>query len=148
MATDWTIDWRKGMTASYYATIVDPDSWADGKKINLVGGSIKRETSGLRHSADIDCVNYELTDDNNQPTEKYIRVWLDAKQNGNSSHTPLFTGIATSPGRNINGNITTQTLQCYSVLKIAQDILLKKYTINIIIIIKNGDIIVMKGFKK
>ena len=119
------IDWRRGMTASYYATIVDPDSWADVGRIDLVGGSIKRETSGLRHSADIDCVNYDLTDQNNQPTEKYIRVWLDARQGASFSHTALFTGLASSPGFNIEGRTEKQTLQCYSVLKPAQDVLLE-----------------------
>ena len=113
------VDWRKGITASYYATIVDPDSWADTQKINLVSGSVKRETSGLQHSADIDCVNYNLTN------ETYIRVWLDAKQGSSFSHTALFTGLATSPGFSISGRTETQTLQCYSVLKPAQDVLLE-----------------------
>lgn len=112
------VDWRKGITATYYATIVDPDSWADIGKIDLVSGSIKRETSGLQHSADIDCVNYNLT------KEQYIRVWLDAKQGASFSHTALFTGLATSSGFNIEGRTEKQTLQCYSVLKPAQDVLL------------------------
>lgn len=113
------VDWRKGITASYYATIVDPDSWADIGKIDLVGGSVKRETSGLQQSADIDCVNYNLTN------EQYVRVWLDAKQGSDFSHTALFTGLASSPGFNIEGRTEKQTLQCYSVLKPAQDVLLE-----------------------
>ena len=112
------VDWRKGITASYYVTVVNPDSWADGLRIDIVGGSVKRESSGLQHSADIDCVNYNLTN------EQYIRVWLDAKQGSDFSHTALFTGLATSPGYSIQGRTEKQTLQCYSVLKPAQDVLL------------------------
>lgn len=114
------MDWRRGFSAKYYVSILDRDTWRDLRSIDITGGTIKRVDTDLRESADIDCVNY------NETTEQIIRVWLDAKQNGDSSHIPLFTGIATSPGRNINGNITTNTLQCYSVLKIAQDILLPR----------------------
>lgn len=114
------MDWRKGFSSRYYISILDRNTWRDLRMIEITGGTINREDSDLRESADIDCVNYSET------TEQFIRVWLDAKQNGSSTHTPLFTGIATSPSRNIEGNLTTNTLQCYSILKIAQDILLPR----------------------
>ena len=112
------MDWSKGFSANYYITVVDRNSWRDIDRIEITGGTVKRSYSDLRESADINCVEYDST------TEQIIRVWLDAKQEGDSSHTPIFTGIATSPGRNINGRLETNTLQCYSILKIAQDILL------------------------
>ena len=114
------MDWRRGFSSKYYISVLDRNTWRDLRMIEITGGTINREDSDLRESADIDCVNYAET------TEQIIRVWLDAKQNGSSTHTPLFTGIATSPARNIEGNLTTNTLQCYSVLKIAQDILLPR----------------------
>ena len=114
------MDWRKGFSSRYYVTVLDRETWRDLRRMEITGGSIKREDSDLRESADINCVNY--TDE----TEQIIRVWLDAKQNDDSSHTPLFTGIATSPGKNINGTLVTNTLECYSVLKIAQDMLLPR----------------------
>lgn len=114
------MDWTKGFTARYYVSIVDKDTWRDIKRLEITGGTIKRSLSELRQSADIDVVNYK------EEGEPIIRVWLDAKQRNDSSHTPLFTGLATSPGRNINGRLITQTLQCYSVLKPAADILLPR----------------------
>lgn len=114
------IDWSKGFSAMYYISVLDRTTWRDLKRLEITGGTVKREDSELRESADIDCVNYS------EATEQYIRVWLDAKQNGNSSHIPLFTGIATSPGKSINGRLVTNTLECYSVLKIAQDMLLQR----------------------
>ena len=114
------MDWRKGFSSKYYVTILDRDTWRDLRRIEITGGTIKREDSDLRESADIDCSNYTDT------SEQIIRVWMDAKQNSDSVHIPLFTGIATSPERNIKGNSTTQTLQCYSILKIAQDMLLPR----------------------
>ena len=115
------MDWSKGFSASYYLSVVDRNSWRDGDRINITGGTIKRTYGDLRESADIDCVNYEYLD-----SEQIIRVWLDARQEGSSSHTPIFTGVASSPGRNINGRLETNTLQCYSILKIAQDVLLPR----------------------
>ena len=114
------MDWSKGFSAKYYVSILDRATMRDISRLEITGGSIKRENSELRESADIDCVYYS------EDTEQMVRVWLDAKQGGDSSHIPLFTGIATSPGRNINGNLITNTLECYSVLKIAQDILLPR----------------------
>ena len=114
------MNWSKGFSARYYISVVDRTTWRDLRRLEITGGTIKREDSLLRESADINCVNYTET------TEQIIRVWLDAKQNGNSSHIPLFTGIATSPGKQINGRLVTNTVECYSVLKIAQDMLLQR----------------------
>lgn len=114
------MDWSKGFSARYYLSVVDKNSWKDIDRIEITGGSVKRTISDLRESADINCVDY------NSDSEQLIRVWLDARQEGISSHTPIFTGLATSPDRNINGRYETNTLQCYSVLKIAQDVLLPR----------------------
>ena len=116
------MDWKKGFTATYYLTFVDINTWKDTQKIDITGGSIKRELTGLRTSADVDCVNYGETE------ERLVRVWLDTTQKGfeEDSHTPLFTGYATYPDRKNNGNIETETLQCYSVLLPASDIYLPR----------------------
>lgn len=114
------MDWRKGFSSRYYISIVDKDTWRDVKRIEITGGSIKRSINSLRQSADVDVVNYT------EQGEPLIRIWLDARQKDSSSHIPLFTGLAVSPGRKINGRLITQTLQCYSVLKPAEDVLLPR----------------------
>ena len=114
------MDWTKGFSSRYYISIVDKDTWRDTKRIEITGGSIKRSISDLRQSADIDVINYQ---ENNEPI---IRVWLDARQEDMASHTPLFTGLATTPERDINGRLVSQTLQCYSILKPAADVLLPR----------------------
>lgn len=112
------MDWRKGFRAQYYATFVDPVTWRDLERFEITGGSVKRSTTGLRHSADMTCKNYD------QKTEKLIRIWLDSRQAGSSAHTALFTGLVPTPEKDINGYIISESLTCYSVLKYAQDILL------------------------
>lgn len=114
------MDWSKGYGSTYYIGIVDPLTWKDSDRIEITGGSISRTNSDLRQSADIDCVNYDTT------KERWIRIWMDAKQSSDSVHIPLFTGIASSPTKNINGNIIETPVQCYSVLKPAEDVLLTR----------------------
>lgn len=112
------MDWSKGFTGQYYMTIVDANTWRDVKRIEITGGSIKRESSGLIESADIDCVDYE------QGTEKWVRVYLEARQNGDGERIPLFTGLDCTPDASYNGMLKTVSVQCYSVLKPADDIYL------------------------
>lgn len=114
------MNWNSGFSAAYYAAILDADTFREIGRLEITGGKINHKADGLRESADIDCVNYE------QGTERWIRIYLDARQGRASAHVPLFTGLACSPSRNIEGLLETSTLQCYSVLKPAQDILLDR----------------------
>lgn len=113
------MDWSKGFTASYYAYIVDPKTWRDIQLLKLVDGSIARSGTGLRNSADITCTDYN-------GAERYIRIYLDTQQNGRSAHVALFTGLASSPSKDINGTVESSSIECYSVLKPAEDVLLDR----------------------
>ena len=114
------IDWSRGYSASYYAEQVDPATWRDVGVIEITGGTIKRENEGKRQSADIDCINYQI------PIEQWIRVYMDIEQVGSSAHIPLFTGLATTPDRDMHGALSKNSLACYSVLKPAEDIVLER----------------------
>lgn len=114
------MDWKKGFSAAYYMTIIDRDTWRDIERIEITGGSVSRTDSNLMESADINCVKYDKG-------EQWVRLYLDAKQNGaNVAHTALFTGLATSPASDINGQLITNSLECYSVLKPADDVPVKR----------------------
>jgi len=114
------MDWSKGYSASYYMTSVDPVTWRDEQRIEITGGTIKNESSGLMQSADVKCVNYE------QGVERWIRLYLDTRQSGSGAHVAMFTGLATSPDDNIKGTRHSNELQCYSVLKPADDVYLPR----------------------
>lgn len=114
------MNWEKGYSATYYMTLVDPVSWRDVETVQITSGSINRESTGLRHSADVTCFNQTLRN------EQWIRIYLDAKQGGSNAHEALFTGLAISPDRDIKGNWEEHSVQCYSVLKPADDILLPR----------------------
>ena len=114
------MDWSKGYNASYYAAILDPKTWRETGRFEILSGSVSRGTDGLRESADLLCRNFD------PESETWIRVYLNARQNGSIEHTPIFTGLAVSPETNIDGNIIEHPLECYSVLQPAQDVLLQK----------------------
>jgi len=114
------IDWSRGYSASYYATTVDPITWSDTDSFDITGGSISREESDLRHSADIDTVNFELMG------EQIIRLYMIVRQEDEVDRVALFTGYATSPSVTINGLMRNNSFQCYSVLKPAEDVLLQR----------------------
>lgn len=112
------MDWSKGFSASYYLTLVDPVTWRDTERIEITSGSVSRTASGLRQSADIDCTSFE------PDRERWVRVWLDAAQEGDAAHEALFTGLTSAVETTLNGNRKTIPLACYSVLKPCEDVLL------------------------
>ncbi|MBR2264229.1 MAG: hypothetical protein IJ917_07825, partial [Firmicutes bacterium] len=93
------MDWSKGFSANYYAAVVDPATWKDIEIFEIEDGSISRSESALMESADLKTLRYQTN------REQWIRIWLDVKQAGDAAHVALFTGLACSPGRDINGNI-------------------------------------------
>lgn len=114
------MDWSKGYSASYYVKEVDPATWRDKGTINITGGTIKRTLTGLRNSASINC----LTDLGG--IEKWVRIYMDTKQEGNYGHEALFTGIAATPKRKAYASRNERTPDCYSVLKPAADVILTR----------------------
>ena len=114
------MDWSLGYSARYYMTVVDWATMRDIDRIEIISGSIKRSLTDLRESADVDCVNY----DNSK--EQIVRIWLDTDQEGSSSHIPLFTGIAIAPRDRYTGRLKNNSLECYSMLKIASDVMLPR----------------------
>lgn len=106
--------WQNGYTATYYAEILDAGSWRGIQRLDVFGGKVSRLNDGLRESADLDC---------REPIgEKYIRVWMDTRQNGDSAHIAIFTGLTSQPETEWEGYVPTRRLACYSVLKAADDI--------------------------
>lgn len=112
------MDWSKGYSASYYMTEVDPVTWRDIAQVEITGGSIKKERTGLIESADINVINY------NQDREKWLRIYLTAQQQYGGERVALFTGLGSTPDSDYVGNLKSTSIQCYSVLKPAETVYL------------------------
>ena len=112
--------YNKGFSAAYYAALVDPATWRDTDRIEITEGSVARTASELRTTASFTCQQYP------DRTEQVVRLYLETSQNGQNERHALFTGIACSPSDNIHGTRTDNTVECYSILKYAQDVLLDR----------------------
>lgn len=120
------MDWSKGYTSTYYASVVDPITWRDTDRIDIINGSINRSVSdALMQSCSLQVKSGQET------IEKWVRVWRDVEQNGEYSHDAVFTGLATTPRNEIEGLLRSDALECYSVLKPADDVhLLRGYYVS------------------
>lgn len=114
------MNWSTGYSAAYYLSIVDPITWRDTGRIEIESGSISREMDGLQQSAEAVCRDFEL----NQ--EQWVRVYMEARQDQDAIRIALFTGLAMSPDQTINGQRISNNLECYSVLKPADDVILER----------------------
>lgn len=112
------MDWSKGYSSATYLAVIDPVTWREIDRIEILDGSITKKDSDLMESASATCR------DAYQNKEQWVRFVMDVRQNGSSAHVALFTGLATSPDRTINGKFKTDEVECYSVLKPADDIML------------------------
>ena len=114
------MNWEQGFSTAFHACLVDPVTWEDAERIEILSGSVNRASTGLRQSADIGCIDYA------HGSDKWLRIWMDVRQNGSTEHIAMFTGLTSAPEKTIDGTLSETTVQCYSVLKPAQDILLER----------------------
>ncbi len=111
------MDWSKGISATFYAAEIDRNTWRPRERFEIKGGSIKRVNSGLMETADIACKNYDRG-------EIWVRIYMIAKQDQSSESIPLFTGLASAPDDDIQGYRIENQVNCSSVLKPCEDVLL------------------------
>jgi hypothetical protein len=115
------MDWSTGFSGRYILYRVDPATWADVERLRFVSGTIDRTSDELRCSAQIDMT--EVPGDG----EEWVRIYLDARQEGGDpAQVPLFTGLTSMPERKISGTKETYTVDLYSALKPAADILMQR----------------------
>ncbi|MBR6390022.1 MAG: hypothetical protein IKS16_01655 [Lachnospiraceae bacterium] len=112
--------WDAGYQADYCVKIVDPASWRDLDTYNLTGGSISKSEGSLQETASLNMTEIP------EGPEIWIRVYLTAKQALDGDRQALFTGVMSAPATNWNGTFDTYTCECYSVLKPASDVLLRR----------------------
>ena len=113
------MNWNLGYSAIYYGSFIDPVTWRENERFKVTGGSINRKDSDLVESAELNCVSFDNK-------ERWVRLWMDTRQAGETSHNALFTGLACSPSEDIDGYRSTHSIQVYSVLKPCEDVLLPR----------------------
>lgn len=103
-------DWTKSMQHTYEYYLVDPGTWKDLKKIDVVtSSSVSRDASAeTRGSAAFNVTG--MLD------ECYIRTYLVTIQNGVKERHALGTHLVQTPSSKFNGKVTTVTLDGYTSL--------------------------------
>lgn len=109
------MNWYKGFSASYELKRVDPVSWLDTGSFDFKAGSVSRSDDDLQESATI-----QMTQ---SPGECWLRVYLKARQGQDGARIPIFTGLTSTPRRDLDGVRESHQAICYSVLKPADDVL-------------------------
>ena len=112
------MNWNSGFSALYELKKVDPVSWRDMASFDFVSGTIDRTDTGLMESADL-----AMTEN---PGEGWVRVYLKTKQEDSGARVALFTGLTSVPERSLDGVRITYNVECYSVLKPVDDILVAR----------------------
>lgn len=111
------MDWQHGFSATYCLMTVNSETWADDEELEIVEGTIERdEEAELIESASITLAE--------SVGETWIRIYLQARQESDSEKVALFTGLTSSPERKLDGHRIAYPVECYSVLKPADDVLL------------------------
>ena len=105
------MDYTRGYKASFYAMLLDPVTWLEIERIELISGSISRSNGGLEQTASLTVRDFDQTQ------EHWIRVYMDATQEADVDHVALFTGLVSAPKENVEGSVATHELECYSVLE-------------------------------
>lgn len=114
------MNWNQGFTFKIYGRVVDENSFGDKDQFDIVSGDIAKTDTELRESANITVQNYVPNG------EQWIRIYMDCSQDSDRYHVPIFTGLATSPSRDIDGTVQETKMECYSVLKPLEDVLLPR----------------------
>lgn len=112
------MNWNKGFSALYELKKVDPVSWMDAGSFDFISGTVTRNDEGLMQSADLD-----MTED---PGECWVRVYLKTNQEGGGARVALFTGLTSTPSRDLDGTRVSYPVEVYSVLKPVSDVLVPK----------------------
>lgn len=112
------MNWSQGYTSKWKLYSVDKETWGEKEEIEkFVSASITKDTdSSLIEDASISI--------DGEPVNGYVRIVLEAKGTEGLARVDMGTFLVTSPKRSIKGTLSTIDLQCYSVLKPADDKLL------------------------
>ena len=104
------VDWTKSMQQTFEYYIVDPNTWADIKKLDNV------KSCTINRDLDTDTLGSASVNITNSVGESYIRVYLITTQNGLSEKHPLGTFLVQTPSSSFDGKIRNVSMDVYTPL--------------------------------
>ena len=80
------MEFSNGYTATFYAAVVDPGTWQDIDRLEIVSGSISRNENDIRQSADLTLRDYD------GKLDRWIRIYMDRSKERPSYMCPSSRG--------------------------------------------------------
>ena len=104
------MDWSSSMQQTFEYYVVDPVTWKDEKRIDIVkSSSITRDSE----TETLGSATFEVTE---SVGECYIRIYLVTIQNGIRERHPLGTFLVQTPSSSFDGKIRNISMEAYTPL--------------------------------
>ncbi len=103
-------NWTESMQQTFEYYIVDPNTWADTKKLDNV------KSCSISRDAEADTLGSATIDVTESVGECYIRVYLITVQNGLTEKHPLGTFLVQTPSSSFNGRVRNVSMDVYTPL--------------------------------
>lgn len=104
------INWSESMQQTFEYYTVDPNTWADVKKLdNVKSCTINRDST-------VETLGSATINITESVGESYIRVYLVTVQNGLTEKHPLGTFLVQTPSSSFNGKIRNVSMDAYTPL--------------------------------
>ena len=104
------VNWKESMQQTFEYYTVDPDTWADDKKLNNV------KSCTITRDSEVETLGSATIDVTDSVGESYIRVYLITIQNGLTKKHPLGTFLVQTPSSSFNGKIRSVSMDAYTPL--------------------------------
>lgn len=103
-------DWSSSMQQTYEYYIVNPDTWKNESRLdNVISSRLVRDSQN-------ETLGSASLDSDDDLSDKYIRVYLVATQNGFTEPIPLGTYLCQSPAMSFDGKHKSITQDAYTPL--------------------------------
>ncbi len=103
-------DWTKPMQQTFEYYIVDPGTWKNKQKVDVV------TSSSIERDSESDTLGSATIDVTGTIDECYIRIYLVTIQNRIKESFPLGTYLVQTPSYSFDGKIQTSSLDAYTPL--------------------------------
>ena len=103
-------DWTESMQQTYEYYIVDPNTWADVKRLDNV------KSCSISRDATVETLGSATIEATESVGESYVRVYLVTIQNGVTEKHPLGTFLVQTPSSSFNGRIRNVSMDAYTPL--------------------------------
>lgn len=102
--------WTESMLQTFEYYIVDPNTWADTKKLDNV------KTCNINRDLTVETLGSATIGITESVGESYVRVYLVTIQNGLTERHPLGTFLVQTPSSSFNGKIRNVSMDAYTPL--------------------------------